>query len=152
MKSPERMAVARAVLPVVWLLLVAMASGCGRQPIPLSSPPKPGQAEALVIVMQAYGLREAPPILWVEGEQLNCDEGLGYLHDGVCVSGTYHVEDEYIRLAWPPYAKDVRDVALELSHEAAHYTAPWVDNRHEHAWWHKGGLVEQVADVVRGMR
>jgi hypothetical protein len=139
-------------LAIVWLALVAAASGCS-PPVTVTTDAKPGQAQAVAIALDVYGASEAPPIAWAEDWQLTCDNGQGFRDPRVgndCLGGTHDPNNGQVWVAWPSTATHVRDVALSLSHELAHVVLDL--DGHEHAWFLAGGAVDVAAAAIRGMR
>jgi hypothetical protein len=109
------------------VVLGVLAVGCGTVEVAIDLgtaearawPQKPGQAEALAIILQAWAQPEVPMQLeWVEGDALDCGPASFVNVDGACVYGTVEWESPpRVRVGWEP--TDTFSTTT-LAHELCH--------------------------------
>lgn len=89
-------------------------------------PQKPGQAETIQAVWyDTFGMTSVPPpVFWVEGADLDCGEGQGFVVKGQCAYGAMITPPEgrhndYIKVAWAWY-EGRKPGNTALAHELCH--------------------------------
>lgn len=140
-------------------LTLAPLSGCGTVDPTTSSPPKPGQEDAVAMALAAYGLPASTPvpIAWVDAECLNGLSGAPDVQE--CIAGWRDSNNGQVVIAWHPGATHVRDVRHTLAHEIAHIKdhgddlhgcsseqdPDWKQHHRCGDFWGVGGVVDAVA-------
>lgn len=109
--------------------LLTLGSGC--MPVQLSNAPRPGQAQAVALILEAYGApkTKVPPILWIESPWLDCEDGLGWTVGERCWNGVTSISERHgpyqVKVAWPEGATRITDSRgpfeeSNLAHELCH--------------------------------
>jgi len=137
----------RSLLPVLSLLsLVACYPHAGAPDQDL--PDKPGQPQALSVVLGSFGAPvdlSAPAVLWREGPALDCGNGAGWLA-GPCVGGLFdrRAPDE-VQVAWHTGDTFSRtSLAHELGHWFLFAQGFDPDEGHRGPAFAPGGLVDEA--------
>lgn len=124
-----------------------------------ASDSKPNLSKAIAVVWRSQWnmVADPPRIQWVEGDDLNCDDGDGWLETNAnasghvgCVSGTFDPDRFLVRVAWRHWTRKFSDTSL--THELAH-ARRWVDTReleYSHAGfdWVRNGRVDQANEAL----
>jgi len=113
------------------LLVLLLAVGCGSLPeweTPNKPDVKPGDNAFAKRAWEAWGNRgfDRPDLLYIEGADLNCNEGRGFLEYGECRGGSFDQQTFVARIAWSENAELVR---FRIVHEFCH--ASYDDQSHD---------------------
>lgn len=138
------------------LAALVVATGCGSQ-LRGSTEIKPGQMDAERIAWTTvYGIDSAPPpVYWVEGNDLNCDDGFGWLdEDRKCVAGKTFDGEWGVQLGWfrdsdsfsGEIGRPINGLGVSMAHEFYHVI--WGDQGHHDPAWRPGGLVDQANQKI----
>ena len=139
---------------IVTLLVLVFAVGCGDNLIPVY-PQLPCQDQATTIVWNdTYGRTDQPPpVQWLSGAELDCDNGTKFLdhtdNPPTCVDGLYWPDmPEKVQAAvYPTFWQSA--FAAELCHSHWDRTTGDPDTAHGGDCFVQGGLVFQAETALR---